>query len=290
MKRQVFVKLCLIVFIIGINGSYVRYGFSNPAPIQLLNYAGGFIPNEDVNITLLDASVFIDANTEDFNALGEISFNGNYTIFNYDNTTNITIAAPFHFYPTNNCIITVNGSITPYILYNYWEDEAEIWNEYLINRTEIPVYRCFWLLFNITIPKSQFLKISYEFYTPSDIYYPKWGYYYLIYDVGTSRIWNGNITEKVRINIHGNLPDIIYNEEACTIQDCYDGKIYTWNWTNECIDIDYVGVSYYFGSSPTYNPDIFSLIILSLVLIGIIGIPIFIFWYSIHTKRRNKLE
>ena len=273
----------------GLNGSFLKDAFSNPAPVQLLGYAGGFIPEEEINISLLDASVLIDANTEDFNTLGEMSFSGNYTIFNYDNSANITIAAPFHFYPTNNCIIMVNGSITPYILYNYWEDEAETWNEYLVNRTEIPVYNNFWLLCNITIPENHSLEISYEFNTPSDIYYPKWGYYYLIYDVGTSRIWNGNITETVSINIHGNLPETIYNEEACTIEDCYDGKSYTWNWINECIEFDYVGVSYYFGYPPN-NPDIISIIIWSLILVGIIAIPIVIFWYSIYTKRRNKKE
>lgn len=290
MKTKVLIKFYLIIFFIGLSGSHIRFAVSNPAPVQLVYYAGGFIPDEEINITLLEASVLIDANTSNFNALGEMKFNGNYTIFNHDSSANITIAAPFHFYPTNNCIITANGSITPYILYDQWEDEADIWDEYLVNRTEVPIkYNHFWLLCNIYIPENHSLEISYKFSTPSGIYYPKWGYYYIIYDVGTSRIWNGNITENIVINIHGNFPDTVYNEEICTIQDCYDGKSYTWNWDNERIDIDYVGVSFYFGSNPS-NPYLFItyLQILSLLFAGIVAVPILIIGIRSITKKRIK--
>ena len=287
-NKKILVKLLLIVVIISLNGPSVKTVFANPAPAQFLYYAGGFIPEEDVNITLLNADVLINANTSDTKSLGEMTFNGNYTIFNHDKTANITIAAPFKFYPTNNCIITVNGSITPYRLYMLWEDDAEPWNQYLVNRTELPLDYYFWLLCNISIPENHSLRISYAFSTPSNIYPPiSWGHYYLIYDVGTSRLWNGNITEEVNINVHGNLPDTIYYEEKCNVQNLNDGKSYTWNWNNERIKTNFVGVSFYFSNIPNIPPYLAPLLNLITVLAGLIGLSILIYQFSYQKKKRE---
>ena len=289
MKNNSILKFGLIVILLSINFLNIKYVYSNPAPVQLFYYAGVFIPNEDNNMTLFNANVVIDANTSDFNSLGELYFNGSYTIFNDGEFVNMTIAAPFNFFPTNECVISVNGTSTPYILYYSWDDESEVWESYLVNRTEFKWQEHFWLLCNITIPAKSSLQISYIFKLSENEYYPKWGNYYIIYDVGTSRVWNGNITEDVSINIHGNLPDTIYNEEKCIIKYIGDGKCYSWNWDNERINVDYVGVSYYFGSPPSYL-DIFSIII-TCTIIGLLIIAIsFALYYYLKRKNRTTLS
>ena len=294
-KKKIFAILLLVFVIISLSGSSVKPVFAKPLSAQRLYYAGGFIPDEGVNISLLKADVLINANTSDFNSLWEMTFNGNYTIFNHDETANITIAAPFRFFPTNNCTITVNGSITHYLLYFRWEDDAEPWNQYLVNRTEIPLDYDFWLVCNISIPENHFLHISYAFSTLSVTYHlPTWGNYYLIYDVGTSQLWNGNITEEVNINVHGNLPDTIYYEEKCNVQNLNDGKSYTWNWDDERIKTNFVGVSFYFNNIPNIPPYLAPLLNLMTILACLIGLSILIYhknslslFFSYQKKRRE---
>jgi hypothetical protein len=240
-------ELLLILLFINLNVSIIKPGSANIAP-TLLRYAGGFIPDIDVNITLLHANVLINADTSDIISFGEVSFSGNYTIFNHGKSVNMTIAAPFAFHPTNSCKIMVNSSNTQYLLYRDWETEAEPWELYMVNRTEVPLLSYFWLLCNVTIPENHTLLISYEFSTFGHDYFTKLTNYVLVYDVGTSRIWNGNITEEVNINIHGKLPDTIFYREKCNVQDLSDGKNYRWNWDNERITTNFVGVLYSFKS------------------------------------------
>jgi hypothetical protein len=281
MDKKVFTLFLLIIAICSC--SLISQNLANPAPVSLMYYTGGLIPQENVNITLLEANVLIHANTTDLNALGEMSFSGNYIIFNHGSQANFTIAAPFEFYPTNNCRIIVNSTNTPYILIHAWESEADYWNPYLVNRSDLNLYDHFWLLCNVSFPQNSTLEISYQFNTTSNIYFPKWGYYYLIYDVGTSRLWNGNITERVEICVHGNLPNKIYYEEICNTIDLEDGKSYEWNWNNEVIYVNYVGVSYYFNN--LNNRNWLDFLITIIIIVSIISVLLFIY---ILIKRRAK--
>lgn len=269
-KTKLITILFLILTITSVNGFLFTRVCANPAPVHLMYYSGGLIHKENASISLLNADVVIHANTSDLNSLGEMTFNGNYTIFNHGIHINISIAAPFLFYPTNNCRIIVNDSITPYFLYYEWETEAESWNQYLVNRTDLGLSDYFWLVCNVSIPENASLKIQYQFSTPSNLYFPKWGHYYLIYDVGTSRLWNGNITEHVTINVHGNLPNTIHDEDECNILDIHNGKSYNWNWDNKLINVNYVGVSYYFNNRDIDLTFIFAFLIIT--FIGVISV------------------
>lgn len=272
-KIKLTTRLFLILVIISVNASLFTRVCSNPAPVHLMYYSGGLVPDKNVSISILHAEVLIHANTSDLDSLGEMFFSGNYTIFNRGSNLNVSIAAPFLFYPTNNCSILVNDTITPFLFYYEWEDEAESWNQYLVNRSELSLQDHFWLVCDVSIPENASLELQYRFNTPSDLYFPKWGYYYLIYDVGTSRLWNGNITELVEINVHGKLPNTIYNEEECIVQDIYDGKSYNWNWDDERISVNYVGVSYYFNNMDD-NGNIIDVILVIFIttLLGVLSI------------------
>lgn len=272
-KTKLTTRLFLILVITSVNASLFTRVCSNPAPVHLMYYSGGLIPNENVSISILRAEVLIHANTRDLDSLGEMTFSGNYTIFNHGSNLNVSIAAPFLFYPTNNFSILVNDIITPFLFYYEWEDEAESWNQYLVNRSELSLRDHFWLVCNVSIPENASLELQYQFSTPSNLYFPKWGSYYLIYDVGTSRLWSGNITEQVEINVHGKLPNTIYNEEECVIQDIHDGESYNWNWDDERISVNYVGVSYYFNNMDDngYFIDVIFVIFIA-TLLGVLSI------------------
>jgi hypothetical protein len=215
-----------------------------------------------------------------------MTFNGNYTLFNHGEKINISIAAPFLFPPTNNCKIIVNNTITPYILLYQSQMDMDPWKQYLVNITGIKLDEYFWLICNISISENSSLEMKYQFTTTGDIYNPKWGRYYLIYDVGTSRLWNGNITEYINMNVHGEPPNTIYYEEKCCIFDICDGRRYSWNWDNEIMNVNYVGVSYYFGNDPNNDfPDLMALIAYTLILVFLIGLPILITQHIRNKKR-----
>lgn len=288
-KIKLITRVLLVFMITSLHVSFFTPVFANPAPVHLMYYSGGLVPNENVSISILHAEVLIHADTSNLDSLGEMKFSGNYTIFNHGSHLNISIAAPFLFYPTNNCSILVNGSITPYLLYYEWEDEAESWNPYLVNRSELSLYDHFWLVINVSIPENVSLELQYRFSTPSNLYFTKWGRYYLIYDVGTSRLWNGNITEHVEINIHGNLPNTIYNEEECVVQDIYDGKNYNWNWDNKRISVNYVGVSYYFDNRDNNEYNVFFVLLIATPL-GVLSLITYITFKILKSRTSKKLK
>ena len=72
----------------------------------------------------------------------------------------------------------------------------------------------------------------------------------IFYDVGTSRVWNGSITERVEFIVHGKLP-VAYSdyregffEYNCTVTDIGDGNSYAWEWLDEIITVNSVYIRY----------------------------------------------
>ncbi len=107
------------------------------------------------------------------------------------------------------------------------------------------------ILTNISVPENSSVKIEYSFdayitHTDMD------GDLYIYYDVGTSRAWNGTISERVEFKTYGKLPNsysmmqnqpIFYNY-SCTISNFTNGRSYAWEWIDEIIMIDSVYISY----------------------------------------------
>lgn len=218
---------------------------------------------------------------------GPESFNGNYTIYNPKESLNLTIGAPFAFFQIENCTVLVNGTSVPFITKNDYQidyaNESRIWNQFMYNRS-LPTYLFFgsWILINISIPEKTYLNLEYKFHSPRHSRYIVEGYYYVIYDVGTARLWNGTITETVEINVHGNLPISVYEGQSCTISDIFDGKSYRWEWNNENIDVNYVGLYYYFNFDDYYNPLYYS------IKISLISIITFLSIGSVFLKKKYR--
>jgi hypothetical protein len=224
---------------------------------------------------------------------GYVKFEGNYTIFNPDEDINITIGAPFHFHPPENCTVLLNGTSSIYdIVYDnqLYQYQIDIWNQYLYIRSSYDIdnffFNGFWIIINISIPQNTEIKLYYEFQSaPQYNYYLIEGYYKIIYDVGTARLWNGNIIENVDIRVHGHLPNSIYEKESCTITDLSDGKSYCWNWNNERIWINYVGLHYYFNSNDYYNSFYNSIKISLMIGVTLLGVSLMLL--KKYFKRKN---
>jgi len=267
---------------------------SNFAPVS--TGLGGILPKENLTLSLVNAEVLFEINALNFPNYLRWNFKSNYTIFNPDETINVSIAIPFDLStPIYNYSLTIDNN--PTLIYDViFIDYAnpplsEIWNKYIEN---IDDGRKFFL-FNITIPANDSVLISFscESIEISVKYIIKdYGYCEIIYDVGTARIWNGNITEKVEFEVYGRLPDYCHHEEDCIISDLnhvkipffsdYCNKCFSWEWNNEIIEYDLVGIGY--TSVPENN-----LVLISLGLFGLGNVIVaMIFIYNFKIRRGKK--
>ena len=78
----------------------------------------------------------------------------------------------------------------------------------------------------------------------------------------------------MELRVHGNLPDNIYEEQLCTISDISDGKSYCWKWDMERIEINYVGLNYYFNDDDFYNPLYYTIKISLITVTTLLGITL----------------
>lgn len=158
------------------------------------------------------------------------------------------------------------------------------WDQYYDFYFNGPLNRKF-IIINISIPANDSLDVGYEF----DTYIANPNYRQTIdiyYDVGTSRAWNGSITERVEFKVVGKQPDYYSDDRKysfelnCTITDIENGKCYSWNWKNELINVNGVYISY-------GNPWLYTLGKISPFIIfpSMIGVPIIVIKLN---KRRNR--
>ncbi|MFX1387739.1 MAG: hypothetical protein ACFE9M_11030 [Promethearchaeota archaeon] len=281
-------KLIMIFFIaILTNLSFTKLDIvkGNPIAIPIYRYSGGLLPQENVSLSLISANVIIDADTSNLRYLGGISFEGNYTVFNPENDLNITIAAPFSIYPEYNLSVSVNGTFVPSDILYYDELESQLWEDYIDNIPWGNILPRYWVLCNISIPENKTVEIHYKFNNPKPTYPSDLTSLDILYDVGTARLWNGTITEKVEIRVHGRAPNYIYNEQLCNVSDILDGKSHTWEWLDETIEINLVGIHYYYDGRYEYNFLYSSVKIVLISIVTLIGISIVLTKFYFRKRR-----
>lgn len=151
-------------------------------------------------------------------------------------------------------------------------------------------YRRKFVVFNISIAKNKSIEIEVNFeVTLSNRYSDSSNILRIFYDVGTSRAWNGTITERVEFNVHGKPPDSYsdYREGSfeynCTISDIENGRSYAWEWENERIMTNSVFISY-------DNPwNLFRRFIPFIIIASFIAIPIIIIGMRRRRKKRKNI-
>ena len=244
---------------------------------------GNLFPDENCSLIMTNASVIFDIYyLEQYNEIF-IRFNGNYTIYNPDTSQNLTIAAPFSSEFENlesTCVIKVDNDSIPFTYFQYhWSDP---WAEYLDSVTSLRSF----VLTNITFLENSSTKIEYSFaaYIIQPDSNDRLNIYY---DVGTSRAWNGSITERVEFKAHKKLPNSYStmgpdsNNYSCIVSNISDGRSYLWEWVNETIMIDSVYISY---SYPYYSLRRF----IPFILFGSVFGSVFIIEIIILLRKRRK--
>jgi len=223
------------------------------ADITSVKYTGtgNLFPEENCTLIMTDANVIFDINyKEQYNRI-DIGFKGNYTVYNPDIAQNITIAAPFSPGFKNlesTCVIRIDNIIQTFkFIQLNWSDP---WADYLYSIGLDLFYSRTFILTNVTFPENYSVKIEYSFEAYID--QPNSDdRLYIYYDVGTSRAWNGTITECVEFKTYGKLPDSysnntdMYNYDF-TVSNLPNGRSYTWDWIDETIMLNSVYISYYY--------------------------------------------
>lgn len=208
---------------------------------------GNFLPVENCSLIMTNASVIF--NIEHVANRINVGFEGNYTIYNPDESINVTLVAPFSidFYNLEStCKVKIGGNVTTFSFIEVSLYETS-WEQYLSSH-EWSNRRKF-VVINATVAENSSIELEYSFdaYTmdPNSV-----DVLTIYYDVGTSRAWNGSITERVEFKVHGKLPDFYSNcsedvfEYNCAITDIEDGKSYAWEWLNKVITADDVYIKY----------------------------------------------
>ncbi|MFW9999762.1 MAG: hypothetical protein ACFE9Q_04245 [Candidatus Hodarchaeota archaeon] len=240
-RIKAYLYTFLIIFLISPN-----YISSAKADIIPIDYRGtaGFVPVENDHLILTNANVVFDINYRESANKIYLHIEANYTIYNPNESKYITLGAPFSSAFNNikdSCLIKVNESSIPFnvIQQDIWDAPWDKYHDFYyqgqFNRKFIVV--------NLSIPGSNSLNIRYIF--DSYISNPNFrsDYIYIYYDIGTSRAWNGPITEKVEFRVIGKQPKS-YSDYNCTITNIVNGKSYVWEWKNEIININGVFISY----------------------------------------------
>ena len=269
-KNKPLIFFCIIFLILLGFPKYIRE--SKADVINVIGTgAGNFFPEENSPLIMTNASVIFNVYAETYFSGINIDFTGNYTIYNPSGSVNVTLVAPFSSFFKNlesSCVIKIENTTISYdfLEYNFTDSP---WEEYLEQR--FMQSRKF-IIINVTFPENDSITIECSF----DAYIDVFEYndiLNILYDVGTSRAWNGTITERVEFKVYGKLPNSYseYRKDSfeynCTISDIENGKSYSWEWENEIITVNSVYISYSY-----YNPwgRLFPFILFPSVIGGII--------------------
>ena len=217
---------------------------------------GNFLPENSTNLRMTNANVIFNIDAKNHHQKININFTGNYTIFNPDEAKNITLVAPFSTdfkNLENTCLIKVEKEIMPhsFIEYNITNDYWKEYFDYMYMGSRK------FLITNVSMPANDSITIEYSFTAYVDTSFFSNDVLYINYDVGTSRAWNGTITERVEFKVLGEPPKTYssfsdYTEEPieynCTITALENGRSYLWNWKEEVIRVNTVYISYSYSN------------------------------------------
>lgn len=246
-KDRLKLVFCIFILVLSAFPTYISNSRADVLRFDIKG-TGHFLPAENCSLIMSNASVIF--NIERKSSRIDVEFEGNYTIYNPGESTNVTLGAPFStgFYNLESTsMVKIGGNITPHSFIEIEIDEHP-WTQYLQGSPMGGSQRKF-IVLNTTVPENSSIELEYNFdaYTgdPNSV-----DTFEIFYDVGTSRIWNGSITERVEFKVHGKLPNYYSNyredvfEYNCTITDIENGKSYAWEWLNEVIMVDKVYIEY----------------------------------------------
>ena len=249
---------------------------SNPLPAPLETYVGNtfFLNN---SLYLLDANVKFDVDCTDFRNNISIIFRANYTIYNTNDTKKYVFIAPFAFpsLETPNFMVRCNGSLANFTVIDEWDVE-----EYNYLADYNPMFPWSLVLCNYTFKQNTTLLLTYQFNrTQPNPVYIGYSEFSVNYILETSKAWNQTMTEKLEFDVWGQQPDS--HVENCTIFPYENGTKYLWEWQDEEIDLDYVGITF------LKPPDPMILIVILIIILSLIALATTII-ILVSIRKRNR--
>ena len=291
MKKSQFTAVILIaLYTLSINIEFYPKITASIPPIPDQFIADMFPKNNNTNIQLLNTSAIIALNSTDIiNEIG-ITFNGTYTLFNPENSTNITINLPFSL-----CLDVENATFRVFvndtqILFEIVSTTEENLTSMGLNIDFIPAFdfHCPITLItsNLTLLENTTYVVKYQFEgsIPKPLGYRN--LFYMIYSSDTAKVWKGNATERVEYKAFGGNPifgTTGYQEGLTQVTDIAGGKRYICEWNNAQNYTVQIGIRFY-GSTREFIPvEIIVLNILAYVAITIV----IVLWIKRRKKKRS---
>ena len=280
-KRRLFIVVYIILIVVLGSPTPIR---DSRADIVTINDTGTgtFLPEENCPLIMTNANVILIIGAKAYLERIYISFSGNYTIYNPTESMNSTLIAPFSSefeILESSCEIKIENTTVPYefLEYNY---EDSPWEEYF-DWEYVRTWSRLFLIVNATFPENDSITIEYSFIAYIDIMDRSFDYLNIYYDVGTSRAWNGTISERVEFKVYGKTPDSYSSSRNCTISDITNGKSYAWEWEDEIINSNIVYITYSY-----YNP--YAKLIFFILFPSFWAVIIILVALSSTRKKRNE--
>ncbi|MFX1357720.1 MAG: hypothetical protein ACFFA8_10570 [Promethearchaeota archaeon] len=279
--KKIQIKILIYILFIAIL-MFPKYITDSKADIAAIysSGTGNFLPVENCSLIMTNANVNFQVNHPKLFANKiDISFNGTYTIYNPGESQNISLVAPFSPDFENlesTCLIKVDGNASTlnFIEYNIGESPWEPYLDHSFYGWGSSIRN--FAVINATFPENDTIDIECSFFSYIG-YVGSADGIHIYYDVGTSRAWNGTITEKVQFNVYGKLPksysecDPYSSNCDCSILEIENGRSYVWEWENESILVNSVHIYYSYINFGRYAIFIIPLLYIGLpVLIGIL--------------------
>lgn len=286
-KRQQILSVLVALFLLT-NGIVLPLNIVAP-PASLPNhFIADIFTRTNTTVCLININTIITINATDFyNEIG-INFDGNYTLFNPENTTNLALILPFSL-----CIDIQNSTFGVFV------NETQIHFEVLSNTEEnltntevnldflykFPLHCPITLITsNLTLLENTTYIINYQFSGSIPKPLGLQNLFYMAYYLETARVWKGNLTQRVEFKLFGKLP--IYSggiDMDRQISDIPGGQSVLYEWNKGKVDTIYVGIIYYGPASE----DVFGIVTM-VVLNGLVYVAIIsgvVIW--IKKRKRN---
>jgi hypothetical protein len=282
--------LILSIVLLSVTGIYPKVT-SSPPPIPDQFIADIFPKNNNTDIQLLNASSIITLNATDLIKEIGVTYNGTYTLFNPKNITNLTISLPFSL--CLNVINTtfgvfVNDTQVPFEIVSI-TDENLITMGVDINIIPSLAVHCPITLItsNLTLMDNNTYVVKYQFKNtiPKPLSFRN--LFFLVHSSDTVKLWNGNATERVELNVVGGNPIFSrtgHFEDLPEILDIEGGKRYTFEWSDSQNSTIQIGIRFY-GSSLEISPEKIVLFVLNSLALGAIT-SVIVLWIIRCKKKR----
>ena len=291
-KSQLSSVILIALFVLTSNIGFCPKITAPPPPIPDQFIADIFPKNNNTNIQLLNASALITINATDLiNEIG-ITFNGTYTLFNPENTTNLTINLPFSLcFNVENATfgVFVNDTQVPFEIVSIAGDNLTSTGVNIDIMPEFDFHCPITLITsNLTLLENNTYVVKYQFEAsiPKPLNYRN--LFYMVYSSDTAKLWKGNATERVEYKVFGGNPifgTTGYQEGLRQVIDIAGGKRFISVWNNTQNYTAQIGITFY-GSTHEISPEMIVIIVLNgLAYVAITSV--IVIWIKRRKKKRS---